>query len=65
MVAEWTDRGDVSVLTSVLKGHSSFTCTSAFARLPSYTSFAEVWEAIDRIRIVMEERRYRRYSEQR
>jgi kynureninase len=28
---------------------------------PLYTSFAEVWEAVDRIRQVMEERRYLRY----
>jgi kynureninase len=32
---------------------------------PLYTSFAEVWEAVDRIRRVMEEERYLKYSEER
>jgi kynureninase len=32
---------------------------------PLYTSFADVWEAIDRIRRVVEEERYRRYSAER
>jgi kynureninase len=32
---------------------------------PLYTSFADVWEAVDRIRRVMEEKRYLRYSEER
>jgi kynureninase len=32
---------------------------------PLYTSFAEVWEAVDRIRRVVEEKRYLRYSEER
>ncbi len=36
-----------------------------FGLSPLYTSFADVWGAVDRIRIVMEEGRYRRYSEQR
>ncbi len=29
---------------------------------PLYTSFAEVWEAVDRIRLTVEEKRYERYS---
>jgi len=29
---------------------------------PLYTSYAEVWEAVDRIRRVVEEERYRAYS---
>jgi kynureninase len=32
---------------------------------PLYTSFAEVWEAVDRIRRVVEEERYLSYSEER
>ncbi len=32
---------------------------------PLYTSFAEVWEAVDRIRSVVEEKRYLSYSEDR
>ena len=32
---------------------------------PLYTSYAEVWEAVDRIRRVMEEKRYRHYPAQR
>jgi kynureninase len=33
--------------------------------VPLYTSFAEVWEAVDRIRRVVEEERYMRYPEER
>jgi kynureninase len=29
---------------------------------PLYTSFSEVWEAVDRIKKVVKERRYLRYS---
>ena len=29
---------------------------------PLYTSFAEVWQAVDRIRLTIEEKRYERYS---
>jgi kynureninase len=32
------------------------------AEAPLYTSFAEVWEAVDRIRRVVEEQRYGAYS---
>jgi len=32
---------------------------------PLYSSFSEVWEAVDRLRRVVEEGRYRNYSRQR
>jgi kynureninase len=32
---------------------------------PLYTTFEEVWEGVDRIRRVMEERRYEKYPTQR
>lgn len=32
---------------------------------PLYTTFEEVWQAVDRLRLVVEEQRYKKYSTER